>query len=139
MQKELEKRKEIVGYHTLKLLDGLRLSYRDAEKEIEKVKKLNRLWDYQRNERLSKLREYQNSLKAEFEYWSELVENWVSKFPEKDELYGDVIIEYYCNFYSIESLKDVIAEILCEENDRNKESQNFQAKIRQITLNEIQK
>lgn len=138
MQKELQKREEIIGYHTLKLLDGLRLSYKDAEKEIAKVKKLNRIWDYQRNERLSKLIKYQNSLKVEFDFWAELVKNWVSQFPEKNALYGDIIIEYYCDFDNIGTLQDVIAEILCEEDDRNKASQNFQGKIRQISLNQIQ-
>lgn len=128
-----------VGYHTLKLLEGLRLSYHDAEKEIVKVQNLIRLYDYEKNSRIANLRKWQKQLKTDFNFWAELVKEWVSQFSDKDALYGDIIVEYYCDFYNIRSLKNVITEVLCEEDDKNKSTQNFQAKLRQITLNQIQK
>lgn len=127
-----------VGYHTLELLEGLRKSYNNATKEIEKVENLTRPYDYQKIRRLENLRAYREKLKAEFDYQSELVENWVAKFPDKDAVYGDVIVEYYCDINNAVTLREIIDEILIEDDDKNKKSNNFRAKIRTITLNQVQ-
>lgn len=128
-----------VGYHTLKLLDGLRRTYWETDKEIKSVQKLTRPMGYEKNRRIQKLRSYQKQIEADFEFWSGLVKEWVSQFPDKDALYGDIVVEYYCDINNTLSLQNIIEEILCDDDDRNKKASQFQAKIRQITLIQIQK
>lgn len=128
-----------IGYHTLKLLEGLRRSYNDVGKKIPDVENLTRPMDYEKSRRLENLKKYREQILEEFNTWSELVKNWASEFPEKDALYGDVIIEYYCDIHNNVSLKNIMEEILVEKEDKNKRSQNLQARIRSITLNQIQK
>ena len=120
-------------------MDGLRQSYNDAGKRINIVRKNQRLSETTKNERIKNLENWQEQLKSEFEFWAGLVKKWVSNFDEDDILYGDVIIEYYCNIDNIRKLNYITEDILCEEEDKNKASQNFQAKIRSIVLNQIQK
>ena len=128
-----------IGYHTLKLLEGLRRSYNDVGKKIPDVENLTRPMDYEKSRRLENLKKYREQILEEFNTWSELVKNWASEFPEKDALYGAVIIEYYCDIHNNVSLKNIMEEILVEKEDKNKRSQNLQARIRSITLNQIQK
>lgn len=128
-----------IGYHTLKLLDGLRQSYNDASKRINKVRKNQRISNTTKDKRIKNLENWQKQLKSEFEFWAGIVKKWVSSFDEDNILYGDVIIEYYCNIDNIRKLNHITEDILCEDEDKNKASQNFQDKIRKITLNQIQK
>ena len=104
-----------IGYHILKLLDGLRQSYNDAGKRINIVRKNQRLSETTKNERIKNLENWQEQLKSEFEFWAGLVKKWVSNFDEDDILYGDVIIEYYCNIDNIRKLNYITVDILCEE------------------------
>lgn len=129
----------IIGYHTLKLLDGLRQSYNDASKRINKIRENQRISESTKDKRIKNLEDWQNQLKSEFEFWAGIVKKWVSSFDEDNILYGYVIIEYYCNINNIRKLHYITEDILCEDEDKNKASQNFQAKIRTITLNQIQK
>lgn len=133
------RKKPPIGYHTLKLLDALRQSYNGAEKEIRRVQENKRLGNDKKIERIQNLRAWQKEIKSEFEFWAELVQEWVSKFNDEDILYGDVILEYYCKFHNVSPLYYVLEDILCEDEDKNKDSQNFQSKIRQLVLNYIMK
>lgn len=139
----------VIGSHTLKLLDGLKESFWDTVSRIERVKKATKIWDYQKTEKLNNLYTYKTQLESQFNFWSELVKKWVSDFPEKYELYGDIIVEYYCdinNYITGQkeppkgalSLQDILDEFLYEETDKNKQANNFKAKIRKIALNLIE-
>lgn len=128
----------LIGYHTLELLEGLRNSYNDSTKRINEARDLSKPYDYKIRKRIENLRQYREQIKTEFNYWSELVENWVAKFPEKYILYGDIIREYFCDLDNAVSLQGIIDEILTEDDDKNKKSNNLRAKIRTISLNLIQ-
>lgn len=138
----------IIGYHTLDLLEGLKQSYWDTVNRIQEVKDITRIWEYQRNEKLKNLKERKAQIKIQFNEWSALVKEWVSEFPEKDALYGDIIVEYYCNINNYVvgkeplkgalKLQDILDEVLCEKTDKNKRASNFKARIRTIALNLIE-
>ena len=69
-----------IGYHTLKLLDGLRQSYNDASKRINKVRKNQRISNTTKDKRIKNLENWQKQLKSEFEFWAGIVKKWVSVF-----------------------------------------------------------
>lgn len=138
----------IIGYHTLDLLEGLKQSYWDTVNRIQEVNDMTRIWEYQRAKKLENLKERKARIEFEFDEWSALVKEWVSEFPEKDALYGDIIVEYYCNINNYVvgkeplkgalKLQDILDEVLCEETDKNKSASNFKARIRTIALNLIE-
>ena len=138
----------IIGYHTLDLLEGLKQSYWDTVNRIQEVKDMTRIWDEQRKEKLKNLNERKARIEFEFDEWSALVKEWVSEFPEKDALCGDIIVEYYCdiNNYVVGKeplkgalkLQDILDEVLCEKTAKNKSASNFKARIRTIALNLIE-
>ena len=138
----------IIGYHTLDLLEGLKQSYWDTVNRIQEVNDMTRIWEHQRKEKLKNLKERKAQIKIQFNEWSALVKEWVSEFPEKDALCGDIIVEYYCNINNYVvgkeplkgalKLQDILDEVLCEETDKNKSASNFKARIRTIALNLIE-
>lgn len=114
------------------------MTYNDTTREIRRVGKLKEPMDYEKRARIENLKEYRSQILAEFEHQCSYVKKWVSKFPDKFALYGDIITEYYCDINNDVSLQGIIDEILIEDDDKNKKSNRLQAKIRTITLNQIQ-
>lgn len=127
-----------VGYHTLKFLEGLKMTFRDTNREISRVGKLKEPMDYEKCARIENLKKFRSQILAEFEHQRAYVEKWVSQFPDKYALYGDIITKYYCDINTAFSLQDIIDEILIEDDDKNRKSNRLQAKIRTMTLNQIQ-
>lgn len=138
----------IIGNHTLELLEELKRLYWETVSRIDQVKGISRIWKYQRAEKLNNLNAGKAQIEVQFNFWCALVKKWVSEFPEKDAVYGDIIVEYYCdiNNYVVGKepmigalkLQDILDEVLCEKTDKNKTVSRFKDKIRRISVNQFE-
>ena len=133
-----------VGSHTLVEMESLRNSYNRIIEEITEVQKLTRLMDYEKNAQIVNLQQEKNKKKAHFDLCSKLVKEWISRFPERDKKYANIIEAYYCDISNESSLKYIIAEMEGIDTDDDKavdniKTQNFHARIRRIEMNLIRK
>ena len=134
-----------IGYHTLLYLEALRMTHDDTINAIRKTEELTRFSDYEISRRLANLQEYVKKVRKEFEYYSSLVEEWVSQFPDRDFEIGELILAYYCDIHNHESLRYLIAENngIDTDIDNNDEKikkipvQNYLSRMRVITLNHV--
>lgn len=84
---------------------------------------------------IPKLESEQKNLKKFFDALVPIIEKWVANFAPENKIFGDAILEHYCDFKKKPESLQLDLDLL----GLNMTASNFRAKLQQIWLDEFQK